>query len=143
MITFLFDHHNNVLIVVFYTCRSAQLNMNERQRLLEQECIKCLILKMRMRLLTICFPHSVPKGQKTYATQKLNSPLRSGHPRNPISPGGGADSTRPWETFLNNSKTAQDIKMKFSKFNPTLMGVILHIMTILINLRCYHGNLLL
>ena len=56
--------------------------------------------------------------------------------------GGGADSA-PWETFLNNSKTAQDIKMKFSKFNPTLMGVILHIMTILINLRCCHGNLLL
>ena len=54
---------------------------------------------------------------------------------NPISPGGGADSS-PWETFLNNSKTAQDIKMKFFKFNLTLMGVILHIMTILINLRC-------
>ena len=29
------------------------------------------------------------------------------------------------------------------KFNLTLMGVILHIMTILINLRCCHGNLLL
>ena len=55
--------------------------------------------------------------------------------------GGGVDS--PWETFLNNSKTAQDIKMKFFKFNLTLMGVILNIMTILINLRCCHGNLLL
>ena len=25
----------------------------------------------------------------------------------------------PWETFLNNSKTAQDIEMKFFKFNLT------------------------
>ena len=49
----------------------------------------------------------------------------------------------PWETFLNNSKTAKDIKMKFFEFNLTLMGVILHIMTILIHLRCCHGNLLL
>ena len=57
--------------------------------------------------------------------------------------GGGADSAPPWETFLNNSKTAKDIKTKFSKFNSTLMGVILHIMTILINLRCCHGNFLL
>ena len=48
-----------------------------------------------------------------------------------------------WETFLNNSKAAQDIKIKFFKFNLTLMGVILHIMTILINLRSCHGNLLL
>ena len=70
--------------------------------------------------------------------------LISGHQSvNPISPGGGADSDPPWETFLNNSKTAQDIKMKFFKFNLTLMGVILHMMTILINLRCCHGNLLL
>ena len=61
---------------------------------------------------------------------------------NPISPGGGGADSAPWKTFLSNSKTAQDIKMKFSKFNPTLMGVILHIMTILINLRCCHGNLL-
>ena len=48
-----------------------------------------------------------------------------------------------WETFYNNSKTAQDIKMKFFKLNLTLMGVILHITTTLINLRCFHGNLLL
>ena len=56
---------------------------------------------------------------------------------------GGADSVPPWETFLNNSKTAQDIEMKIFKFNLTPMGVILHMMTILINLRCCHGNLLL
>ena len=62
---------------------------------------------------------------------------------NPISPGGGGADSPIWETFLNNSKTTQDIKMKFSKFNPTLMGVIFHIMTILINLRCCHGNHLL
>ena len=31
--------------------------------------------------------------------------------------------------------------MKFFKFNLTLIGVILHIMTILINLRCCNGNL--
>ena len=41
------------------------------------------------------------------------------------------------------SKTAEDIKMKFFKFYLIPMGVILNIMTILINLRCYHGNLLL
>ena len=52
----LLDHHNNVLIVFFYTCRSAQLNVNGRVR--EQECIKCLISKMRLRLTSICFPHS-------------------------------------------------------------------------------------
>ena len=46
----------------------------------------------------------------------------------------------PWETFLNNSKTAQDIKMEFFKFNIKPMGVIFHIMTILINLRCCRGN---
>ena len=63
---------------------------------------------------------------------------------NPISPGGGGGGFRPpWETFLNNSKTTKDIKMKFFKFNLTHMGGILHIMTILINLRCCHGNLLL
>ena len=56
---------------------------------------------------------------------------------------GGGGFHPPWETFLNNSKTAQHIKMKFSKFNPTLMGVILHITAILIHLRCCHGNLLL
>ena len=55
----------------------------------------------------------------------------------------GGDSAPQWEKFLNNSKTAQDIKMKFFKFNLTLMGVILHMMTILINLRCSHGNILL
>ena len=33
--------------------------------------------------------------------------------------------------------------MKFSKFNLTPMGVILHVMTIVINLQCYHGNFLL
>ena len=32
--------------------------------------------------------------------------------------------------------------MKFFKFNLTFMGVILHITTILISLRCCHGNLL-
>ena len=56
---------------------------------------------------------------------------------------GGGGGFNPWETFFNNSKTAQDIKMKFVKFNLTLMGVILHKMTILINLRCCHGNFLL
>ena len=56
---------------------------------------------------------------------------------------GGGGFCPPWKTFLNNSETAQDIKMKFFKFNLTLMGVILHMMTILINLRCCHGNLLL
>ena len=60
MIIFLFDHHNNVSIVFFYTCRSAQLNINRRMR--ESECVKCLISKMLMRLPTICFPHSVTKG---------------------------------------------------------------------------------
>ena len=44
---------------------------------------------------------------------------------------------------FHNSKTAQDIKVKFFKLNLTLMGVILHKITILINLRCCHGNLLL
>ena len=63
-------------------------------------------------------------------------------PFNPISPG-GEEIPPPWETFINNSKTAQDIKMKFFKFNLTLMRVILHIKTILINLKCCHGNLLL
>ena len=48
-----------------------------------------------------------------------------------------------WETFLNNSKTAQDIKMKIFKFNLTPMGVILDIITILINLQCCHGSLFL
>ena len=33
--------------------------------------------------------------------------------------------------------------MKFFKFYLTLIGVILHMMTILINLRCCHANLLL
>ena len=60
VIIFLLDQHNNVLIVFFYTCRSAQLNMKGRMR--ESECIKCLISKMRMHLPTICFPHSVTKG---------------------------------------------------------------------------------
>ena len=57
--------------------------------------------------------------------------------------GGGGGFRPPWETFLNNFKTALDNKMKFFKFNLTLMGVILHIMTVLINLRCCHGNHLL
>ena len=35
LIMFLFAHHNNVLIVFFYTCRSAQFVMNRRMR----ECI--------------------------------------------------------------------------------------------------------
>ena len=56
--------------------------------------------------------------------------------------GGGADSAL-CKTFLNNSITAQNIKMKFFKFNLTLMGVIFHIMTILMNLGCCYGNLLL
>ena len=49
----------------------------------------------------------------------------------------------PWETFLNNSITPQDIKMKFFKFNLILMGAILHMVTILINLRCCYDNLFL
>ena len=53
MIIFLLDNHNNVLIVSFYTCRSAQLNMNGRMR--EQECVKRLISKIRMRLPKIAF----------------------------------------------------------------------------------------
>ena len=57
--------------------------------------------------------------------------------------GGGGSADSPWDTFLNNSLTAQDIKMKFFRFNLTPMGVNLHLMTILINLRCCHGNLLL
>ena len=35
---------------------------------------------------------------------------------NPISPGGGGFCP-PRETFSNNSKTAQDIKMKFFKLH--------------------------
>ena len=54
------DYHNNVSIVFFYTCKSAQLNMNGRMR--EQECMKCLLSKMHTRLRIICFPHSVTKG---------------------------------------------------------------------------------
>ena len=34
----------------------------------------------------------------------------------------------PWDTSLNHSKMAQDMKMEFFKFNLTLMGVILHMM---------------
>ena len=56
--------------------------------------------------------------------------------------GGGGGGTAPLKTFHNNSITVQDIKMKFFKFNLTFMGVILHIMTILINFKCCHGNLL-
>ena len=33
----------------------------------------------------------------------------------------------PWETFLNNSITAEDITRKFFRLNLTLMGGILHI----------------
>ena len=58
---------------------------------------------------------------------------------NPISPGGEGGLSPPGRLSL----TAQDINMKFFKFNLTLMGVILHITTILINLRCCYGNLLL
>ena len=61
---------------------------------------------------------------------------------NPISPEGGGFRP-PQETFLNNSKTAKDIKLKFFKFNLTLMGVMLHIVIFLICLRCCHSNLLL
>ena len=60
VIILLLDHPDNVFIVFFYTFGSAQLNMNGRVR--KQECIRCLISKMRMRLPTICFPHSVIKG---------------------------------------------------------------------------------
>ena len=56
---------------------------------------------------------------------------------NPFSPGGRRHIQLPWETFFNNSVTPQDIKMKFFKFNPTPMGAILHMVTILINLMCY------
>ena len=38
---------------------------------------------------------------------------------------------------------AQDIKRKFFRFNLTLMGIMLHIITTLTNLRCWHGNFLL
>ena len=38
--------------------------------------------------------------------------------------------------------TAQDIKMKFFNFNLTPIGIILHKMTVLINVRCCHDNLL-
>ena len=55
-----------------YACRSAQLNMNGCMH--RQKCIKSLISKVCMRLPTIYFPHPVTKGQKTYATQKLNLP---------------------------------------------------------------------
>ena len=55
--------------------------------------------------------------------------------------GGGQILPPPQETFLNNSKIAQGIKMKFLKFNLTPMGVILHTVIILINFRCCHGNL--
>ena len=58
---------------------------------------------------------------------------------NPISPGGGFRS--PGETLINNSKTAKDTKMKFFKFNLTLIGVILYIMTILFNLRCFMATI--
>ena len=64
------DHHNNVLIVFFYTGRSAQSNMNGCMR--EQERIKCLISKMRMRLPTICFSHSVPKQVTIYLEYDKN-----------------------------------------------------------------------
>ena len=53
VIIYLIDHHNNALIVFFYTCRSAQLNMN--RYMCEQEWINCLISNMRMRLPTICY----------------------------------------------------------------------------------------
>ena len=59
------------------------------------------------------------------------------HPVLTLSHLGGARIPPQWETFLTNSKTAQDIKMKFFKFNLTLMRVIFHIMTILISIRCY------
>ena len=49
----------------------------------------------------------------------------------------------PGPDKVNNSKTAQYIKTKFFKINLTPMGVILQIITFLINFRCYHGNLLL
>ena len=48
MMVFLLDHHNNVLIVFFCTCRSAKLNTNGCIR--EQGCIKSLTSKMRIRL---------------------------------------------------------------------------------------------
>ena len=70
VIIFLLDLQNNVLIVFFYTCRSAQLNMSGRIR--ESECIKCLISKMRMRLPMICFQHSVTKGFLLYVSRNLD-----------------------------------------------------------------------
>ena len=46
------------------------------------------------------------------------------------SSGGGF---RPlWETFPDSSVTPQNVKMKFSKFNLTSLGVILHMATIFI-----------
>ena len=53
---------------------------------------------------------------------------------NPISPGGWI-CPPPSRDFPYNSITAQDIKMKFFKLNLIPMGVILPIMTNLINLR--------
>ena len=44
----------------FFSFGNAQLNMNGRMN--EQECINCLISKMRTHLPMICFSHSVTKG---------------------------------------------------------------------------------
>ena len=54
----------------------------------------------------------------------------------------GADFAPPPPPPLNNSVTPHDIKTKFFKFNLTLWGgegVILHMVTILIALRCFHA----
>ena len=55
--------------------------------------------------------------------------------------GKGIHSPLPSGDFPNNSITAKDIEMKFFKFNLTPIGVTLYIMTIFINLNCFHGNL--
>ena len=63
---------------------------------------------------------------------------------NPISPGQILPPPPPGRfSLLVNSITAQPIKMKVFKFNLTPTGVILHITTIVINLRRSHSNLLL
>ena len=48
----------------------------------ESECIKCLISKMRMRLPTICFAHSVtkPKGQWVLRLDAKTAKAKGGFP---------------------------------------------------------------
>ena len=82
--------------------------------------------------------HSAHRGWAGQAETVQVQPEKKVTLFNPISPGGGGGFRPPWETFRNNFITAQDIKIKFFKLNLTPMGVILLVMTILINLRCCH-----